>query len=611
MMFDRELCCKQLRYSGMMETIRIRRAGYPIRHTFFEFVERYRFLISGIEPAHKQEDCRVTTRLICKEVLKNADYQLGDTKVFLKDAHDLFLEQERDKVLTKRIVTLQKYIRGWYYRKRFVQKRKAAVIIQKCWRLYAARRNYLIMKNGFLRLQALIQSRTLTNQFKHLRRHLVSLQSICRGYLTRKELKIKTYAAIIIQSTIRGFIARKRFVRLKQEYLRLKEIEEERLIEEINLARKMNANEAKKLAQMNYNERIKQLENKHIQEQLAEKKIIAEKNALIEKIENINEEELDDSKLVDAMFNFLPGNESQTNTIGRSSGLVSNGLMMNGMSNKVPTAFEDLNNKKQQAGVVDDKDQFIDDDLDLSSTDNEEDPMYNNNLDPTRTNHNNNLFGEEIEDLSLYKFQKFAATYFQGNANDKFSKKPLQRSLLTLPSQADSMAAVALSLTILRFMGDCPEPNYNSKQKDNTSVMTKVTATLGRNFIKSKEFMDAQMHHQMENNEKNGFHIGVNGYNGMNGSTNSIKPKKSIRTKLVSLTLKKKNKFSEDVRKRLQDEDIAADTYSNWLDSRPTSNLEVISNSINTFDKFFNSIIFYFNLETSLYNWSWYIKRRA
>ena len=53
MMFDRELCCRQLRYSGMMETIRIRRAGYPIRHTFNEFVDRYRFLITGCPPAHK------------------------------------------------------------------------------------------------------------------------------------------------------------------------------------------------------------------------------------------------------------------------------------------------------------------------------------------------------------------------------------------------------------------------------------------------------------------------------------------------------------------------------------------------------------------------------
>ena len=51
--FDRELCCRQLRYSGMLETIRIRRAGYPIRFTFKDFVDRYRFLVSGIGPSHK------------------------------------------------------------------------------------------------------------------------------------------------------------------------------------------------------------------------------------------------------------------------------------------------------------------------------------------------------------------------------------------------------------------------------------------------------------------------------------------------------------------------------------------------------------------------------
>lgn len=574
-MFDRELCCKQLRYSGMMETIRIRRAGYPIRHTFYEFVERYRYFIPGIGPAHRQDDCKAVARLICKEVLRDSDYQLGNTKVFLKDAHDLFLEQEREKVLRKHAVTIGKVIKGWFYRTKFLQKRNAAIVLQKHFRVYLSRRNYLIMKNGFLRLQALIQSRTLTNQFKYLRKHLVSLQSICRGYLIRKELKIKTFAAIRIQRTIRGFIARKRFARLRQEYVRMKEIEAERELEEASLARKMNANEARKLAQMNYKERIKEMENKQMAEHLAEKKLIAEKTALIDKQleENTNEEELDDSKLVDAMFDFLPRNDSQSNTIGRS-GLVSNGLV-NGHANKAgPTAFKDLESEKQTPLIDEKSDQYLDDDLDLSSSENEE-QMYNNNLDPnTRTSHNNTLFGEEIEDLSLFKFQKFAATYFQGNANDKFLKKPLQRSLLALPSQADSMAAIALSLTILRFMGDSPEPKFNSTLRDNTSVMTKVTATLGRNFIKSKEFLDAQLHHQMESSESNGFHhIGMNGYNGMNGSTNSIKPKKSIRTKLVSLTLKKKNKLSEDVRKRFQDDDVAADTYSNWLESRPTSNL--------------------------------------
>lgn len=85
--------------------------------------------------------------------------------------------------------------------------------------------------------------------------------------------------------------------------------------------------------------------------------------------------------------------------------------------------------------------------------------------------------------------------------------------------------------------------------------MSKVTATLGRNFIKSKEFQEAQL-------------------NGLE-SESELKPKsRSIRNKLVSLTLKKKNKLSEDVRRRLQEDDLAADTYSSWLESRPTSNLE-------------------------------------
>lgn len=70
--------------------------------------------------------------------------------------------------------------------------------------------------------------------------------------------------------------------------------------------------------------------------------------------------------------------------------------------------------------------------------------------------------------------------------------------------------------------------------RDNTSVMSKVTATLGRNFIRSKEFQEAQM-------------MGVD----PDAYLNKQKPR-SIRHKLVSLTLKRKNKLGEDVRRKLQ-----------------------------------------------------------
>jgi len=103
------------------------------------------------------------------------------------------------------------------------------------------------------------------------------------------------------------------------------------------------------------------------------------------------------------------------------------------------------------------------------------------------------MASEDEEDLSEFKFQKFAATYFQGNITHQYSRKPLKHPLLPLHTQGDQLAAQALWITILRFTGDLPEPRFHTMDRDTTSVMSKVTATLGRNFIRSKEFQEAQM----------------------------------------------------------------------------------------------------------------------
>lgn len=68
----------------MMETISIRRKGYPIRHLFRDFVDRYRLLAPGIGPSHVEGDCRAAADKICRTALANQDYQIGRTKVFLK-----------------------------------------------------------------------------------------------------------------------------------------------------------------------------------------------------------------------------------------------------------------------------------------------------------------------------------------------------------------------------------------------------------------------------------------------------------------------------------------------------------------------------------------------
>jgi len=499
--FDRDLCCRQLRYSGMMETIRIRRAGYPIRHTFREFVERYRFLISGCPPAHKV-DCRQATSRICAAVLGKADYQLGQTKVFLKDAQDLFLEQERDRVLTKKLVIIQRCIRGWVHRRRFLRLRAAAVVIQRQWRRHQQRRRYLEMRVGFLRLQALVRSRILSHRFQHLRGHIVGLQARCRGYLIRRQFRIKTRAAVILQSHVRRMIAQRRYKKLKYdqrhrlEILRMRDQEEREL-------KKAGNKRWREIAEVHYRERLLDLERKERETEMAGRKQLELNRQKIKEAAKKADEPVDDGKLVDAIFDFLPDSGSEA---------------------PAPSAFRDLPASRGDA--------------------------------------NEELLAvpfsgvEYGEDLSEYRFQKFAATYFQSNATHQYSRKPLKTSLLPLQTQGDQLAALALCVTILRFMGDLPEPKYHTTDRDNTSVMSRVSATLGRNFIRTKDFQDAQIMSM----ESDGYPKGAK--------------QRSIRHKLVSLTLKRKNKLGDDVRRKLQEDEYTTESYTSWLESRPTSNLE-------------------------------------
>ena len=56
---------------------------------------------------------------------------------------------------------------------------------------------------------------------------------------------------------------------------------------------------------------------------------------------------------------------------------------------------------------------------------------------------------EDYEDLSEFKFQKFASTYFQGNVTHQYSRKPLKYSLMPLQTQGDQLVSVSSYIFIL------------------------------------------------------------------------------------------------------------------------------------------------------------------
>ncbi|NXF48573.1 MYO7A protein, partial [Oceanites oceanicus] len=518
MLFDRELCVRQLRYSGMMETIRIRRAGYPIRYTFVEFVDRYRVLMPGVKPAYKQGDLRGTCQRIAEAVLgKDDDWQIGKTKIFLKDHHDMLLEIERDKAITDKVILIQKVVRGFKDRSNFLKVRNSVLMIQRYWRGHNCRKNYGAMRIGFLRLQALYRSRKLHKQYHMARRRIIEFQARCRGYLVRRAFRHRLWAVLTIQAYARGMIARRLYKRLRGEYHRRLEAEKLRLAEEERLRKEMSAKKAKEEAEKKHQVRLAQLAREDAEREVKEKEEARRKKELLEKMEKARNEPVNDSEMVDKMFGFL----------GTTSSLP-------GQEGQAPNGFEDLERAQKE---------LEEEDLDAALP----------------------LPEEEEEDLSEYKFAKFAATYFQGTTTHTYVRRPLKQPLLYHEDEGDQLAALAVWITVLRFMGDLPEPKYHTAMSDGGEkipVMTKIYETLGKKTYK-KELQALQ-------GEGESTHI--DGHK-----------KNSVRHKLVSLTLKKKSKLTEEVTKRLHDGESTLQGNS-MLEDRPTSNLEklhfIIGNGI-------------------------------
>ncbi|KAM5158311.1 myosin-IIIa [Mantella aurantiaca] len=207
--FDREKVLVQLRYTGILETARIRQLGYSHRILFANFIKRY-YLI-----CFKSDEDPPVSPECCSAILEKANldhWLLGKTKVFLKYYHVEHLDR-MIKSIVNRIVLFQACVKGWLGAKRYQklkQKRQeSAVKIQSVYRGHAARKE----------LHSKAEMQNLITKF----------QARARGYLVRKKVKDmrkqKSDAAVTIQSHYRGFKERRSFER-KKESLKRKQVKD-------------------------------------------------------------------------------------------------------------------------------------------------------------------------------------------------------------------------------------------------------------------------------------------------------------------------------------------------------------------------------------------------
>jgi len=97
---DVNLVLDQLRCNGVLEGIRIARLGYPNRHSFSEFRQRYEVLTPGVIPQGYVDGRKAAEKIAEALELDKDFYKIGATKIFFKAGVLAELEERRDNLLT-------------------------------------------------------------------------------------------------------------------------------------------------------------------------------------------------------------------------------------------------------------------------------------------------------------------------------------------------------------------------------------------------------------------------------------------------------------------------------------------------------------------------------
>ncbi|CAG9790872.1 unnamed protein product [Diatraea saccharalis] len=177
--FDEETVQRQLRYTGMLETVRIRQAGYNVRLTYEEFIQLYRILLpKGL--LSSQTDVR---HFLATLNLDRDNYQLGATKIFMRESEQTKLEYRLHQQIMASIITIQRWFRAVLERRRFLALRRASLVIQSYCRQWL-----VIRYEAAVKLQAWFRGNRVRQWYQQLKRGAIAFQAAARGFLLRRTL---------------------------------------------------------------------------------------------------------------------------------------------------------------------------------------------------------------------------------------------------------------------------------------------------------------------------------------------------------------------------------------------------------------------------------------
>ncbi|CAJ0568268.1 unnamed protein product, partial [Mesorhabditis spiculigera] len=183
--FDEDIILRQLRYTGMLETVRIRRAGYSVRIEYEAFINQYRILLPGGLDSRVED---VQTFIRNHPQIQEENVQYGLTKVFMRDAEKLILDEFLHRTIMHHIVTLQRWFRTVLARKKYLRLRAGVVRIQAMFRGMQLRNKLRQQSYAAMVIQTNWRRYRDEMRYKQLRATIIALQAAYRGAETRKRI---------------------------------------------------------------------------------------------------------------------------------------------------------------------------------------------------------------------------------------------------------------------------------------------------------------------------------------------------------------------------------------------------------------------------------------
>ncbi|MBN3291319.1 MYO1D protein, partial [Polypterus senegalus] len=146
---DEERCCHQVEYLGLLENVRVRRAGFAYRQPYARFLLRYKMTCEYTWPNHLMSSDREAVMAIIDQHGFQNDVAFGISKVFVRHPQTLYqLEQERLDLIPTIILFLQKVWRGTLARRRCRQMR-AIYAIMACFKHHKVKAHFREVERRF------------------------------------------------------------------------------------------------------------------------------------------------------------------------------------------------------------------------------------------------------------------------------------------------------------------------------------------------------------------------------------------------------------------------------------------------------------------------------